>query len=103
MTKKKRRKFSPEEKVSILRKHLLEGVPVSDLCDEHGLHPNLFYRWQKAFFEHGAMVFDRPHPNKSSKTERRIGELEAKLQKKDGVIAEIIAELIAEKKRRGEL
>ncbi len=42
-----RRKFSAEEKVNILRLHLLENQPVSDVCDTFGLNPNVFYRWQK--------------------------------------------------------
>ena len=49
---KKRKHYTPEEKVSILRRHLLDGVPVSDLCDAHGIHPTMFYKWQKVFFEH---------------------------------------------------
>ena len=36
--KKKYRKFSPEEKVRILRRHLLEKVSVSDVCDEYDLN-----------------------------------------------------------------
>ena len=31
----RRRKFSPQQKLDILRWHLLEGTPVSELCDEH--------------------------------------------------------------------
>ncbi len=54
---KKRKQYSPEEKVSILRRHLLDGVPVSDLCDAHGIHPTMFYKWQKVFFEQGASAF----------------------------------------------
>ena len=46
---KKRKQYSPEEKVSILRRHLLDSVPVSDLCDAHGIHPTMFYKWQKVF------------------------------------------------------
>ena len=46
-----RRKFTPQEKVAILRQHLLEGKPVSDDCDSHDLKPNRFYRWRKEFFE----------------------------------------------------
>jgi transposase-like protein len=30
---------------------LAEGEPISDLCDEQGLQPTVFYRWQKEFFE----------------------------------------------------
>ena len=36
--KKRRKHYTPEEKVAILRRHLVEGVPISDLCDESGLH-----------------------------------------------------------------
>src|SRR4051812_1299484 len=55
--KQKLKRYSPEEKVVILRRHLLEQVPVSELCREHDLHPNVFYRWQKEFFEGGVAAF----------------------------------------------
>jgi transposase len=48
--RKQRRHFTPEQKVSIIRQHLLDRVPVSDLCDKHGLQPTIFYRWQKEMF-----------------------------------------------------
>jgi hypothetical protein len=32
--KKQRKRYTPEEKVAILRRHLVEGVLISDLCDE---------------------------------------------------------------------
>jgi len=53
MSTKKRMNFAPNEKVAILKKNLLEGVAVSDLCDQYDLHPTVFYRWQKEFFENG--------------------------------------------------
>jgi hypothetical protein len=31
--KKQRKHYTPEEKVAILRRHLLEQVPISELCD----------------------------------------------------------------------
>jgi hypothetical protein len=43
--------------VAIIRKHLLDGVAVPDLCDAHELHPIVYYRWQKEFFEGGAAAF----------------------------------------------
>jgi transposase len=52
--RKERKHYSPEEKVAILRRHLLDQVPVSDLCEGEGLQPTAFYRWQKEFFENGA-------------------------------------------------
>jgi len=36
-----RKQYNPQEKVSILKRHLVEGVPVSDLCDQHGIHPTV--------------------------------------------------------------
>ena len=48
---RKRKNYTLEQKVMILKKHLLEKVPVSDLCDQYDLHPNVFCRWQKQFFE----------------------------------------------------
>jgi transposase-like protein len=57
--KKQRKDYTPEEKVAILRRHLVEGVPISDLCDELGLQPTVFYRWQKEFFESGAAAFQQ--------------------------------------------
>jgi transposase len=57
--KKQRKHYTPEEKVAILRRHLVEGVPISDLCDELGLQPTVFYRSQKEFFENGATAFQQ--------------------------------------------
>ncbi len=65
---RKRRKFSAEDKVRILRRNLVDKVPVPELCDKQGLHPTLFYEWQKEFFEHGAAVFERSN----GKIERRL-------------------------------
>ena len=59
MPKKTRKRPSAQEKVAILRRHLIDRVPVSDLCDEYQLQPTLFYPWQKQFFENGAAAFER--------------------------------------------
>ena len=56
---KQRKNYTPQEKVSVLRRHLLEHVPVSELCEELSLRPTVFYRWQKEFFENGAAAFGR--------------------------------------------
>jgi transposase-like protein len=37
--RKGRKHYSAEEKVAILRVHLLDKVPVSDMCEETGLRP----------------------------------------------------------------
>ncbi len=101
MTRARRRRFTAEEKVGLLRRHLLEKVPISELCELVGINPTQFYRWQQEFFAHGAAAFDQPRANASRSEQRRIEALEAKLQKKDSVIAEIMSELIHEKKVNG--
>ncbi len=78
--KKSRIKFSSEEKVAILRRHFVEKVPVSDICDQYSFHPTQFYRWQKAFFEHGAAAFDRQSKTQEQKFGRKITTLEEKLK-----------------------
>ncbi len=44
--RKKRTYYTADEKVNIIRKHLLEKVPISDICEQHKLQPTVFYRWQ---------------------------------------------------------
>jgi transposase len=98
--KKKRKQYTPEEKAAILRLHLLEKEPISKLCDEVGLQPTVFYRWQKEFFENGAAAFEqKARPNHSAEHER-IAYLEKKIQKAE-VLAELMAEHVALKKSLG--
>ena len=101
--KKERKRYTPDEKVAILRRHLVEQVPVSELCDKLGLQPTVFYRWQKEFFENGAAAFEqKARPNHSAEQER-IAYLEKKIQTKDEVLAELMAEHVALKKEIGKL
>jgi transposase-like protein len=102
MMKEKRNKTSPNAKVAILREHLLEDVPVSDLCDSHGLHPTQFYHWQKTLFEKGCLVFESENKQYIRKLERQIANLQAKISGKDEVIAELLGEHMALKKNLGE-
>ena len=99
--KKQRKHYSPEEKVAILRRHLLEKEPISKLCDELGLPPTVFYRWQKEFFENGAAAFQQKRPTNHSADQERIAYLEKKIQTKDEVLAELMAEHVALKKQLG--
>ena len=101
--RKVRRKFSAKEKVSILRRHFLDKVSVSDLCDELGIAPTVFYRWQKQFFENGAFAFERVNGRKAKAESERIEYLETKLRKKDEVLGELMEEHVALKKELGEL
>jgi len=101
-----RKKYSAAEKVRLLRLHLIEKELVSDICDRHGLNPNVFYRWQKQFFENGPAAFNQASnghkDSRTKKLEEKISRLQAKLANKDEVIAEIMASHVQLKKSLGE-
>ncbi len=101
--KKQRKHYTGEEKVAILRRHLLDKELVSQLCDELGLQPTVFYRWQKEFFDNGAAAFQKKALTKPRAEQERIEYLEKKIQTKDEVLAELMAEHVALKKSHGEL
>ncbi|MCF6158917.1 MAG: transposase [wastewater metagenome] len=100
--KKQRKSHSGQEKVKILRRHFVDQVPVSDLCDEYGLHPSVFYRWQKILFENGASAFELPNGAGERKRDEKVKKLEEKLAHKNEVIAEIMFDHVKLKKSLGE-
>jgi len=99
---RQRRRFQAEEKVAVLRRHLIDGVAVSDLCEECGLNPTVFYRWQKMFFENGAAAFERRGDGCERQLEQENEALRTKLARKDEVIGEIMADHVRLKKSLGE-
>lgn len=105
MSRKPRKNYTPAEKVAILKRHLLEKVPISDLCDELQLSPTLFYQWQKQFFEQGTAAFERQTGNRRADDakDRQIAQLQEKLVKKNEVVAELLEEHVQLKKELGEL
>ncbi len=101
--RKPRKNYTPVEKVAILRRHLIDHVPVSDLCDKHELSPTLFYLWQKQFFEGGTAAFERKNGSHENRHLRTIAALREILQRKNEVVAELMEEHIQLKKELGEL
>ena len=104
----KRKQFTPEQKIAMVRRHLIENVPVSDLCDEFGIHATQYYHWQKQLFENAGPAFER-RTNKADQRrqedakDRRIVKLEEKLTSKNEVISEWMEENVKAKKANGEL
>jgi transposase-like protein len=102
---RQRRHFTPEQKVALLRLHLLEKKPISDICQEHDLSVNLFYLWQKQLFEDGTAAFastgKRRKADQDAK-DRKIVALEERLQRKNEVLAELMEEHVQLKKELGE-
>lgn len=101
-----RRSFTPEQKVAILREHLVEKTAVSDVCEKHGIAVNLFYNWQKHFFENGTAAFtanDQRRKTDTTAKDQQIAQLQAKLQRKHEVLSELMEEHVRLKKACGEL
>jgi len=82
--------------------HLLEKVPVSDLCNKFNLHPTLFYKWQKILFENGHAAFEQASDSNAAE-QKKITALESKLRRKDEVLSELMEEHVALKKSLGGL
>ncbi len=102
-TENTRRQFTPEQKVAILRQHLLEGVSVADLCDQHHFHPTLFYRWQKELFENGAAAFTKqPRSRSVAREQHTIERLQHKMRLREEALAELMQDHVALKKTLGE-
>jgi transposase len=107
MSQQTRRKFSAEDKAAILRKHLVDKKPVSDVCDEYGIQPSVFYTWQRHLMENMAAALEggagrRQSNGREERLSRENEALQAKLVKKDNVIAEISEEFVRLKKELGE-
>ena len=97
----KRRRYSAKEKMTALRKHFVEEVPVSDICEGLGIQPSLFYDWQGVLFASAEPVFNRKPEEGLTRHLREVSELRTKLRQKDEVLAEVMAEYVALKKNNG--
>jgi transposase len=100
---KQRNNYTPEEKINILKMHLLEKKQISDICDEYKLHPTVFHRWIKIFFENGASAFISKPEKREILLEKKIQELENKLSRKNEVLSELMEEHVKLKKNIGEI
>lgn len=104
MGKIHRKQRTPEEKMDILKRHLVGNENVSDICDEIGIHPNQFYKWQADLFSSASEVFGRKNsPKRQNSQFKRLEDeknrLSKLLEKKDTVIAEITEDYVRLKKK----
>src|SRR5260370_20676261 len=100
-----RRHLNPQEKIAALKRHLLEGVSEYTICDELGIASTVFYRWQKELFENGHTLFENGRAAKAVEDakDQKIQKLEAKLTRKNEVMAELMEAHTQLKKDLGEL
>jgi len=101
--RKKYRHHGAEEKLKLLKRHLVEKIPVSKVCEEAGVAPTQFYRWLEQLFANGQVALDSKRGPGVAKSEdqARIARLEKRIQQKDEVLAELMEEHVALKKAVG--
>lgn len=99
------KQLTAEQRAQVVRRHVADKVPVSDLADEYGVQPSQIHLWVKQVLDQAEHAFNRV--GRPSKTEtaksRQIERLEAKLVQKNEVIAELMEENVRAKKANGEL
>lgn len=96
-----RRHFKAEEKLAAVKRVLLEREAVSKVCEELQVQPSQVYQWQAQLFARGVGAFEREDRRERSEQAARIAALEAKLQRKDSVLAELMEEHVFLKKSLG--
>ena len=94
----KRRRFSAEVKVEILREHLDNNVSISELAKKYKVHPVMINRWKKELFENALEGFSGQHKNRKGKTNKEE-QLENKVTKMQEVITELSTEVVDLKKK----
>lgn len=101
-----RRRFTPDQKARIVRRHLSGREPISNLADEFGLQPSQIHNWVKLVLDQAEKAFQngpgRP-PRDERVKDKRIEHLQARLVQKNEVIAELMEEHVQLKKGLGEL
>ncbi|MDZ4821022.1 MAG: transposase [Planctomycetota bacterium] len=99
-----RRQFTGQQKGAIVKAHLVDGVPISELCEKHQIQVSQFYFWQKQLFENSHVAFEtKRKPTGPTAEQRELEHLRSKLINKNEVIAELMEENVKAKKEYGEL
>ena len=104
MSKRSRRHHTAEQKAELLRQHVVDKKPVSEICNEAKIQPSLFYTWQRELLAGAPSVFTngRRSPSREKQLEEKVSRLEARVAHKDRIIAEVTEEYVTLKKELGE-
>jgi transposase-like protein len=100
-----RRRFTPDQKAEIVRRHVSGKEPVSDLADEFGLQPSQIHTWVKQVLDQAERAFQQT-PGRPARAEQfqaqLVERLKTKLTQKNEVIAELMEDHVKLKKELGE-
>jgi transposase-like protein len=90
-----RRHFSPEQKATIVRRHLTGKEPVSNLADELGVQPSQIHLWVKQLLDQAERAFQSNGRKRtaSNAEQLRLASLEAAVDRKDALLGELLQQL----------
>lgn len=92
--RKKRKRWSAEDKLRIVLAGMESGTEISELCRREGINPTQYYAWKKTLLSSAARVFNGEQDKPAARQQR----LESDLSRFKDVIAEITAENLDLKK-----
>ena len=98
MSRSPRHRISDVQKTKAVLAHVQDGVTVSQVCENLGIHTNQYYEYQKQAFSSLSHVFSRDTILLDRIHQREVDNLKSKLSQKDEVIAELLTEHIELKK-----
>jgi transposase len=93
--RKKRRRWTSDEKLRIVLAGLDGSIEISELCRREGINPTQYYGRKKQLLGSASKVFENGTSGKPSAHQQR---LESDLRRAKDVIAEITAENLDLKK-----
>jgi len=96
---KQRSSYTAQKKVEILREHLENQVPLSELSRRYHIHPNMLHKWKKQLFEGALDIFSGRQMKTLNSQSHKTSVLEDKLHDRDSLIAEIMSDNIRLKKK----
>jgi len=96
-----RRRWSPEAKAKIIRRHYRDGVPVATLAEECGIAPSQIHAWIRALLDGADQVLADKRKRKDKSAEKALAAKEARIRHLEEVTAELSMEVLQLKKARG--
>ena len=82
-----RRRFTAEEKISIVLEGFRRDTPIRDLCRREGIRPTTYYAWLKDFMEAGKQRLTRDTTRDATRTEVQG------LKRENARLKQLVAEL----------
>ena len=96
---KSRRRFTPEQKLKIIKEVQTSGATMAEVCRRHGISTTQYYQWLNIADQGAKEALNGEHKEKPSHKEERMRQ---ELERMKSVIAEITAENLDLKKTFGE-